>query len=82
MPVLFGIIGYRLPAGVLLYWIVTNIWSILQQLVMAKFGLKVTKVIKAPEMGIQEKVGQDIEITGNDKPTNIKRPRKRGKKRG
>ena len=82
MPVLFGVIGYRLPAGVLLYWIVTNIWSILQQLVMAKFGLKPTKVENPPQTEIEAKAGTTMEIAEAGKPTTIHKPKRRGKKRG
>jgi len=31
MPVVFGFISWRFPAGILLYWVTTNVWSIGQQ---------------------------------------------------
>lgn len=46
MPIVLGFISIRLQAGILLYWVVTNLWSIGQQYVMAKFYPKPT-----PEKG-------------------------------
>lgn len=37
MPIVLGIISINLQAGILLYWVVTNLWSIGQQYVMARF---------------------------------------------
>jgi YidC/Oxa1 family membrane protein insertase len=31
MPLVFGVISYTLPSGILLYWVTTNAWSIGQQ---------------------------------------------------
>jgi YidC/Oxa1 family membrane protein insertase len=36
LPVLFGAIISRFPAGVLLYWITSNIWTLLQALVFRR----------------------------------------------
>jgi YidC/Oxa1 family membrane protein insertase len=38
MPVLFGVISYlyKWPAGLMLYWFTTNVWSVGQQFVMEK----------------------------------------------
>jgi len=82
MPLLFGFIGYRLPAGVLLYWTVTNMWSMLQQLVMAKFGLKPLKVEKPSQLEIEAKAEPAKEIGGTDKVTTARKSRRRGKRRG
>ncbi len=46
MPIVLGIICINLQAGILLYWVVTNLWSIGQQYVMAKLYPKPT-----PEKG-------------------------------
>ncbi|MCL5985820.1 MAG: YidC/Oxa1 family membrane protein insertase [Actinobacteria bacterium] len=82
MPLIFGFIGYRLPAGVLLYWTVTNIWSMLQQYVMTKFGLKLPKAEKTSQMEIESKAEPAKETGGTDKVTTTRKPRKRGKRRG
>jgi len=34
MPVVFGFISWQFPAGILVYWVTTNIWSIGQQYVV------------------------------------------------
>ena len=38
MPIMFGIFGYTFPAGLTLYWTVSNIWQIGQQYVLLKAG--------------------------------------------
>jgi len=82
MPLLFGFIGYRLPAGVLLYWTITNLWSILQQYVMAKFGLKPVKAEKITQVEVEAKAEQTKAIEGTKKVKEINKSKKRGKKRG
>ncbi|HAJ95379.1 MAG TPA: hypothetical protein DCP02_04005, partial [Actinobacteria bacterium] len=34
MPVVFGFISWQFPAGILVYWVTTNIWSIGQQYIV------------------------------------------------
>jgi len=36
MPLVFGVISYSLPSGILLYWVTTNAWSIGQQYLVNK----------------------------------------------
>lgn len=31
MPVMMGVFGFNLPIGVLLYWVTTNVWTMVQQ---------------------------------------------------
>ncbi|MGZ5300861.1 MAG: YidC/Oxa1 family membrane protein insertase [Actinomycetota bacterium] len=38
MPVMFGIFGYTFPAGLTLYWTVSNFWQIGQQYALLKAG--------------------------------------------
>jgi YidC/Oxa1 family membrane protein insertase len=38
MPLMFGILGYTFPAGLTLYWTVSNLWQIGQQYVLLKAG--------------------------------------------
>ncbi|MGZ8566537.1 MAG: YidC/Oxa1 family membrane protein insertase [Actinomycetota bacterium] len=38
MPLMFGIFGYTFPAGLTLYWTVSNLWQIGQQHVLLKAG--------------------------------------------
>jgi YidC/Oxa1 family membrane protein insertase len=37
LPIVFVIILYRYPAGLLLYWITTNLWTIGQQLLIRRY---------------------------------------------
>src|SRR5208282_1922318 len=36
LPVVFVVILYRYPAGLLVYWITTNLWTIAQQYVIRR----------------------------------------------
>jgi YidC/Oxa1 family membrane protein insertase len=36
LPVIFVIILYRYPAGLLVYWITTNLWTIVQQMIIKR----------------------------------------------
>jgi YidC/Oxa1 family membrane protein insertase len=38
MPLMFGIFGYSFPAGLTLYWTVSNLWQIGQQYALLKAG--------------------------------------------
>ena len=38
MPVMFGIFGFQFPAGLVLYWTVSNLFQIGQQAVMLRLG--------------------------------------------
>ena len=38
MPVMFGVFGFGFPAGLTLYWTVSNIWQIGQQFALLKAG--------------------------------------------
>jgi YidC/Oxa1 family membrane protein insertase len=38
MPIMFGIFGYTFPAGLTLYWTVSNLWQIGQQYVLLRAG--------------------------------------------
>jgi YidC/Oxa1 family membrane protein insertase len=40
MPVFLGFISLSIPAGVLLYWVTTNMWQVGQQRVMMRSRLK------------------------------------------
>jgi YidC/Oxa1 family membrane protein insertase len=37
LPIVFVVILYRYPAGLLVYWITTNLWTIRQQLVIRRY---------------------------------------------
>ena len=40
MPVFLGFISFSIPAGVLLYWVTTNLWQVGQQRVMMRSSAK------------------------------------------
>src|SRR5438067_2908670 len=52
LPVVFVVILYRYPAGLLVYWITTNLWTIGQQLVIRRhIGAPAAPPGKGPEPG-------------------------------
>ena len=52
LPVVFVVILYRYPAGLLVYWITTNVWTIAQQMVIRRrMGTHVPPPGKEPESG-------------------------------
>jgi YidC/Oxa1 family membrane protein insertase len=52
LPVVFVVILYRYPAGLLVYWITTNIWTIAQQMVIRRrMGTHAPPPGKEPDSG-------------------------------
>jgi YidC/Oxa1 family membrane protein insertase len=41
MPVFLAVISFQFPLGVLLYWVTTNFWQIVQQAIILREGAKV-----------------------------------------
>jgi YidC/Oxa1 family membrane protein insertase len=73
LPVVFGVISYRLQSGILIYWVTTNIWSIGQQYFVNKMVLKEkSKSIHKKQSVEQVLPGQQIE-TKYVKPKSKKR---------
>ncbi len=55
LPVVFVVILYRYPAGLLVYWITTNLWTIGQQyLIKKRMGPPVTPTSQPPPDGERE----------------------------
>ena len=40
MPVIFVVILYRFPSGLMVYWVTTNLWTIMQQLIIRRTAPK------------------------------------------
>ena len=52
LPIVFVVILYRYPAGLLVYWITTNLWTIGQQLLIRRhMGAPAAPPGKGPEPG-------------------------------
>jgi YidC/Oxa1 family membrane protein insertase len=52
LPIIFIVILYRYPAGLLVYWITTNLWTIGQQLLIKRhMGTPLTAPGKGPDPG-------------------------------
>jgi YidC/Oxa1 family membrane protein insertase len=41
MPIFLAVISFQFPLGVLLYWVTTNLWQIVQQAIILREGAKI-----------------------------------------
>jgi len=78
MPVVFGFISWQFPAGILLYWVTTNVWSMGQQWI-------VNKIIKKSAVGEEltkkeEKLKEDLSEGEKKKILGKKKKKRRRKK--
>ena len=79
LPVVFGFISFRFEAGILLYWVTTNVWSIGQQWVVNKIVKRdIGKGGKKEEEKPKEKETSKTE-TPDDVKEKIKRIREKAK---
>jgi YidC/Oxa1 family membrane protein insertase len=72
LPVVFGFISFRFEAGILLYWVTTNVWSIGQQWI-------VNKIVKR-DVGKGGKKEEEQEVLSPDEITTIARKKKKRRK--
>ncbi len=49
MPVMFIFILFRFPAGLMLYWVTTNLWTIMQQVIIRRTAPKTEPVPLGPK---------------------------------
>jgi len=73
LPVVFGFISFRFEAGILVYWVTTNIWSIGQQWI-------VNKIVKR-DIGKGGKKDEEKEDLSQDEITTIARKKKKRRKK-
>ncbi len=73
LPIVFGFISWQFPAGILVYWVTTNIWSIGQQYL-------VNKLVKRGDLGEKE-VREIKEELGQEELTAIARKKKKRRKK-
>ncbi|MBN1298888.1 MAG: YidC/Oxa1 family membrane protein insertase [Actinobacteria bacterium] len=79
MPLIFGVISWSMPSGILVYWTTTNIWSIGQQWLVNKYVKKESRKEdeKAKEVIQAKKEENAATVAIQD---NIKRKKKRKKR--
>lgn len=81
MPVFTAFIGFSLPAGVVLYWLTTNVLQILQQFGMEYYDRKFKKKEEKPRL--PEKAGSAKTLTEQKRPAaKAERVAVRGKNEG
>jgi len=79
MPVVFGVISWNMPSGILIYWVTTNVWSIGQQWIVNRFVKKEFK--KAEEKQKITDQQRKIEIAAVESLDDSKKKKKRNKKK-
>ncbi len=79
MPVVFGVISWNMPSGILIYWVTTNIWSIGQQYIVNKLVKKEFK--KSEEKQKLAEQQRKIEITASAGSDELNKKKKRNKKK-
>jgi YidC/Oxa1 family membrane protein insertase len=79
MPLVFGVISWNMPSGILIYWVTTNIWSIGQQYIVNKFVKKEFK--KAEEKQKLADLQKKIEINASVSAEDSNKKKKRNKKK-
>ncbi len=73
LPLVFGFISWQFPAGILVYWVTTNIWSIGQQYL-------VNKIVKKGNEG-EKVVRETKEELSQEELTEIARRKKKRRKK-
>jgi YidC/Oxa1 family membrane protein insertase len=76
MPVVFGVISFNLPSGILVYWVTTNIWTIGQQWIVNRIVKKEKIKGDSSQKELEEK--KKIENQGE---ILLKKKKKRNKRR-
>lgn len=76
LPVVFGFISWQFPAGILVYWVTTNVWSIGQQYI-------VNRIVKKDKdkAGEAEKGGAETELSKEELTAIARKKKKRRKKK-
>ena len=75
LPVVFGVISYRMQSGILVYWVTTNIWSIGQQYFVNKM------VLKEKRKSIQKKQSAEQVLPGQQIETKIIKPKSKKRRK-
>lgn len=73
MPVVFGFISWQFPAGILVYWVTTNIWSIGQQYI-------VNRIVKKDKGKTDDGKSNVTEVLSQEELTTIARKKKKKRK--
>lgn len=79
MPVVFGFISWQFPAGILVYWVTTNIWSVGQQWIVNKIISK--QKVKEELEQKKKKLAEKDEISEEELKKIIKKKKKRKKRK-
>ena len=79
MPLVFGVISWNMPSGILIYWVTTNIWSIGQQWIVNRFVKKEFKKAEEKQKLIEQQ--KKIDIGAIESADDLKKKKKRNKKK-
>lgn len=79
MPVVFGVISWNMPSGILIYWVTTNVWSIGQQYIVNKLVKKEFKKTEEKQKLADQQ--RKIEISASISADGLNKKKKRNKKK-
>ena len=79
MPVVFGVISWNMPSGILIYWVTTNVWSIGQQYIVNKLVKKEFKKTEEKQKLAEQQ--RKIDISASAGADDLNKKKKRNKKR-
>jgi YidC/Oxa1 family membrane protein insertase len=79
MPVVFGVISWNMPSGILIYWVTTNIWSIGQQYIVNRLVKKEFKKNEEKQKLAEQQ--RKIEISASLSSEDSNKKKKRNKKK-
>jgi len=79
MPVVFGFISIRLPSGILVYWVTTNVWSIGQQWIVNRWVKRDEQ--KGEPKQEKEKEEKEKQLTTEQKKVIAGKKRKKRRKK-
>jgi membrane protein insertase Oxa1/YidC/SpoIIIJ len=80
MPVFLGFISFQIAAGVLVYWVTTNAWQIVQQYVMLRQRQEVPAGSKDGKVERPAVTKKSLEKETQQRPPNARSRKKRRKR--
>jgi membrane protein insertase Oxa1/YidC/SpoIIIJ len=75
LPVVFGFISWQFPAGILVYWVTTNVWSIGQQYIVNR----IVKRDRGKEGAVKD--AEVVELSQEEVTAIARKKKKRRKKK-
>jgi membrane protein insertase Oxa1/YidC/SpoIIIJ len=79
MPLVFGGISVTFPSGILVYWVTTNIWTMVQQWVVSRVITR--RSVRAELMQKDKSTIEETELSDEEKKAIRRKIKKKRKKK-